>query len=253
MAIALNSCLVNGLLQSGQVTAGVLRGENMRFQLFGDTMNTCSRMESNGIKNRIHVSKETADLVIAAGKEKWIMPREEKIYAKGKGDLQTFWLDMRKARQGSCSGSNTSDAESDVSSKNGNDILEKNPDFAASEKIRRHIEWNVKLLMQLLKQIAARRQAQGLNEHNQHHDKALPANTQNRRMVIDEVAEVICLPHFDSKCSDTKVSSIDLGPKVVEQLRLFITKIGAGYHSNPCKYKLSHIVNELIRVLWHFS
>jgi hypothetical protein len=42
-------------------------------------------MEQNGIRDRIHLSKETADLVTKAGKGKWLVPREDKIVAKGKG------------------------------------------------------------------------------------------------------------------------------------------------------------------------
>ncbi|CAB9498281.1 Receptor-type guanylate cyclase gcy [Seminavis robusta] len=79
-------------LHSGPVTAGVLRGEKARFQVFGDSVNTASRMESNGEPNRIHCSEETAKLLAAAGKEQWIIPREDKIFAKGKGELQTFWV-----------------------------------------------------------------------------------------------------------------------------------------------------------------
>ena len=63
---------------------GVLRGEKSRFQLFGDTMNTASRMESNGLRNAIQISQETADLLAAAGKGNWFKPREDKIRAKGK-------------------------------------------------------------------------------------------------------------------------------------------------------------------------
>jgi class 3 adenylate cyclase len=70
----------------------VLRGERARFQLFGDTVNTAARMESNGRRNKIHISGETADLLIEADKENWITPREDVIVAKGKGALQTYWL-----------------------------------------------------------------------------------------------------------------------------------------------------------------
>jgi class 3 adenylate cyclase len=75
-------------LHSGPVTAGVLRGEKSRFQLFGDTMNTASRVESNGMKNRVQVSQSTADLLISGGKQHWLTPRENKIDAKGKGAMQ---------------------------------------------------------------------------------------------------------------------------------------------------------------------
>jgi class 3 adenylate cyclase len=55
-------------LHSGPVTAGVLRGERARFQLFGDTMNTAARMEQTGMKNRIQVSQSTADCLHTRGK-----------------------------------------------------------------------------------------------------------------------------------------------------------------------------------------
>jgi class 3 adenylate cyclase len=75
-------------LHSGAVTAGVLRGEKSRFQLFGDTVNTASRMESTGVANKIQVSQETADLIHRAGRQYWLTPRNGTVTAKGKGEMQ---------------------------------------------------------------------------------------------------------------------------------------------------------------------
>lgn len=81
-------------LHSGAVTAGVLRGDKGRFQLFGDTMNMASRMESTGVKNKIQVSQETADELIQAGYETLLTPREDRVHAKGKGILATYFVSI---------------------------------------------------------------------------------------------------------------------------------------------------------------
>lgn len=84
-------------LHSGPVTAGVLRGERSRFQLFGDTVNTAARMESTGQRDFIQVSESTAVLLIEAGKGHWVKPREDSVAVKGKGLMKTYWLETREA------------------------------------------------------------------------------------------------------------------------------------------------------------
>ncbi|CAB9507389.1 Receptor-type guanylate cyclase gcy [Seminavis robusta] len=84
-------------VNSGSTTAGVLRGEKGRFQLFGDTVNTAARMESNGVKNRIQVSQATADELIKAGKGGWLIPRKESVVAKGKGEMKTYFVTVKRS------------------------------------------------------------------------------------------------------------------------------------------------------------
>jgi Adenylate and Guanylate cyclase catalytic domain len=97
-------CMRYGL-HSGPVTAGVLRGEKSRFQLFGDTVNFASRMESTGQRNRIQCSEATADLLVAGGKKHWIHLRDELVHAKGKGNVQTYWIIPRSNSDKGANGS----------------------------------------------------------------------------------------------------------------------------------------------------
>jgi class 3 adenylate cyclase len=79
-------------INSGATTAGVLRGDKSRFQLFGDTVNTASRMESLGIPGQIQCSQTTADLLVNDRKGSWLVEREDLIEAKGKGLMQSHWV-----------------------------------------------------------------------------------------------------------------------------------------------------------------
>ena len=73
-------------------------------------VNTASRMESNGVKGMIHCSEETARLL----PERWLIEREDRIVAKGKGEMRTFFVKMSSTgMSGSLGRSMTSTAESD--------------------------------------------------------------------------------------------------------------------------------------------
>ena len=78
-------------LHSGPVTAGVLLGARARFQLFGDTVNTASRMESTGAAGRVQVSSATAALL----RDSFDLELRGKVHAKGLGEVTTYWLNAR--------------------------------------------------------------------------------------------------------------------------------------------------------------
>ena len=75
-------------IHSGPVTAGVLGTDKFAYDIWGDTVNTASRMESSGEPGRVNISQETYDLV----KELFDVEPRGKVQAKGKGKLDMFFL-----------------------------------------------------------------------------------------------------------------------------------------------------------------
>ena len=73
-------------IHTGSVVAGVIGTKKFIYDLWGDTVNTASRMESHGVPGRIHVSEATYRLLTPEFEFETRPP----IDVKGKGAMQTY-------------------------------------------------------------------------------------------------------------------------------------------------------------------
>jgi len=131
-------------------------------------MNTTARIESTSHSGRIHLSSETAELLIRDGKGQWVEKREDVISAKGKGSLRTYWLKSVAGKVGTSFSRHSEDGatmdDSDLESESECGVT------LFNEKTSRLIDWYTETLVNLLKQIVARRSVTRLASPNEQHN-----------------------------------------------------------------------------------
>ncbi|NJL39290.1 MAG: response regulator [Leptolyngbyaceae cyanobacterium SM1_4_3] len=84
-------CLRIGL-NTGPVVAGVIGTKKFSYDLWGDTVNVASRMESEGVADKIQVTEVTYNAL----RDKYILKPRGTIRIKGRGEMMTYWLVGKK-------------------------------------------------------------------------------------------------------------------------------------------------------------
>lgn len=170
--------------------------------------------QSNGVRCKIQISQETADLLKGHGKESWIKPREDKINAKGKGQLPTWWL---LPKNNAALSSNAS--RSSAGSKNSFGPGDAAPNMVAirrtsigvnstlSDRKRKLVDWNVEVLVKMLKGVVAGRN--GSKSVDEQSLEFLEVNLTESSSLLKEVKETIALNGQFTKKENAKKNKLN--------------------------------------------
>jgi hypothetical protein len=167
------------------------------------------------------MSTKTAELLRAGGKSQWLTPRDELIEVKGKGQLETYWLTTESdATASTTSGSQVGYERAEVEDVPGEIdgpkvVLESPRKGNLSSKDSRLINWNVAVLLDRLKALQKKRES----------------------------------------VKDAKSSSRIIEPKVVSELKNYVTGIATMYRDTPFHNfeHASHVTMSVTKLLSRVS
>lgn len=164
-------------------------------------------LSSTGDPGRIQVSQHTADLLKAGLKEDWVTARSHRIVAKGKGEIQTYWLSISGA------------------SINSYDLVSDSLDNEQNAKrFDRLVQWVTEGLGRLLKQIHGQRQSSRDYNLISSSLNSMYVPNSTGLTVLEEVREIIHMPSFQDR-DDLDIGDICLDERVEEQLATYVANI----------------------------
>jgi 3'5'-cyclic nucleotide phosphodiesterase/Adenylate and Guanylate cyclase catalytic domain len=228
-------------------------------------MNTCSRIESTGERNKIHMSRETAEILMARGKAHWCRKREESVSAKGKGILSTFWLEVKGdyTQSTDSSSQGTDPLAADHEERRFIEDVDRSTVNTQDAKIVKHLpdhvvrlaKWNADLLGRklctIVSQRAARKKTATLRAVMARLEREIMEHV---KTPLEEVQDAIKLNKSGTGVSfeETDASPpVDLAPAVVEQLHSYLVTVALLYRDNPfhCFEHATHVTMSVVKLL----
>jgi hypothetical protein len=179
---------------------------------------------SHGERNRIHCSQKTADVLVAAGKGHWLVKRNELVQAKGKGKMQTYWVELKSATS-SHSGNTVNTGCSETEDEE-EVLMEHDVNYA---RLDRYVTWNLDVFEGVLKTVIAQR------KHSSRRSTRTfdLADVKFSEMPLAEVTDMVALPKFDRNRVVVDGAEVRLDASVVFQLREYISVVARMYRNNP--------------------
>jgi hypothetical protein len=196
-------------------------------------------MESNGEKSRIQVSQKTADFIVQGGKGHWLTARSDKVHAKGKGALQTYWCNPMLTEGTS---SSTNNSMTDGTQAGGTFENESTPKAQTGQQIG----WIVELLEGQLKEVVRHRSFGTTPSSDKVGRFAVPPEYGKP---IDEVTNVLLLPR--RRRHKIRQPPVALSVAVTGQLREYVESIVELYQENAFHNvdHCNHVVMSTVKLL----
>ena len=178
----------------------------------------------------------------------WLTLRDEKVVAKGKGELVTYWLEV-KSEIGGEKSAQTSETDSEPINPYGF-VDTTHESVIKAEKLDRLIDWNADILCQLLQKIISNR-ARTISSSKKKEKcdgtDSVELFTTSATKPFDEIKEIISLPQAKNNNSDAAMTTITVSVEVTNQLREYVSCIAKLYKDNEF-HSFEHVSEKIIGI-----